>query len=337
LESPFSALDGLITPTERFYVRSHFPKPAVSVDGWRLKVEGMVERPFELSYEDLLAMPATTQIATLECAGNARVSLVPQVPGAQWGFGAVSTAEWTGVPLAALLQQAKLTVGAVDVVLEGADQGAAKELPAPPATIHYARSLPVSKAEDGVLLAYFMNGERLPASHGFPLRAVVPGWYGMASVKWLSRIIVTDRPFQGYFQTTDYAHWERRDGIPVRVPIREMQVKAQIARPAPHEVVPRDTDYRMFGAAWSGSSNVIRVEVSRDGGKTYSDAHLLGSVVPYTWRLWEYSWRTPGATGPIILMVRATDASGHSQPGERDADWGTYVVCHTLPVEVQIR
>jgi DMSO/TMAO reductase YedYZ molybdopterin-dependent catalytic subunit len=337
LEAPFAALDGLITPTDQFYVRSHFPVPQVKVADWRLRVEGAVKKPVELTLDDLRKMKSKRQIVTLECAGNARIFLAPQVPGAQWGLGAVSTAEWTGVRLSDILERAGVKPGAVDVVLEGADQGKPKEPPIPPEKIRYSRSLPLAKVDEDALLAYEMNGAPLTAPHGFPLRAVVQDWFGMSSVKWLSRIVVIEEAFQGYFQTIDYAYWVQQNGIPVRVPITEMQVKAQIARPAPHEIVGRDTDYRISGAAWGGASAVTRVEVSVDGGKTFAEAELLGKPVPHAWRLWQHKWHTPFGPGPCTLVARATDASGHVQPAERDAHWGSYVICHTLGMEVEVR
>ncbi len=189
VEFPFEALDAFLTPTSQFYVRSHFPLPKVDATAWRLRVEGHVDRPFELTLDELTAMAPQTRPATLECAGNGRVFLVPQVDGAQWELGAVSTANWTGVPLADLLARAGVRPGAVEVMFEGADRGHAKEKPTPPGEIHYAHSVPMRKVGD-VLLAHAMDGAPLPPAHGFPLRAVVGGWYGMASVKWVTRAVV---------------------------------------------------------------------------------------------------------------------------------------------------
>ena len=149
--------------------------------------------------------------ATLECAGNSRVFLVPKVKGTQWELGAVGNAEWTGVSLGELLRQAGVKSGAIEVILEGADSGAIAEPPRPAGKIHFARSIPLGKAMDDVLLAFRMNGQPLAPAHGFPLRAIVPGWYGMAAVKWLQRVVVTDRPFNGYYQTVDYAFWKKDD------------------------------------------------------------------------------------------------------------------------------
>jgi DMSO/TMAO reductase YedYZ molybdopterin-dependent catalytic subunit len=209
--------------------------------------------------------------------------------------------------------------------------------PKPGGPISYARSLPRAKAlQPEVLLAYGMNGEDLPFSHGFPLRAIVPGWYGMASVKWLTRIVVLDVPFQGYWQTVDYAYWERRNGLPVRTPLGEMQVKSEIARPARYEVVPAGTSYRVHGAAWTSAAEIIRVEVSTDAGATWSDARLFGPSAAYTWRFWEYCWHTPKQAGHHTLLSRATDSHGRSQPVSHDPDRANYMITHTLPVEVEV-
>jgi DMSO/TMAO reductase YedYZ molybdopterin-dependent catalytic subunit len=338
LEFPFSALDSYLTPTERFFIRSHFAVPKLDAKAWRLKVEGAVERPLELTYDELLKLPSRTQPALLECAGNGRVFLVPQVRGLQWELGAVGNAEWTGVPLAAVLEKAGVRSGAVEVVLEGADRGEVRDEPKPAGVIPFARSLPVDRArQPEVLLAHQMNGTALSPSHGYPVRAVVPGWYGMASVKWLTRIIVIDRPFLGFFQSFDYTYWQRREDGPVVVPVTELQVKAQVARPAMHEVVRAGTAYRMHGAAWTGDSEVTKVEVSTDGGKTWSEAKLLDKPVRYAWRRWEHKLRSPDQPGRYTVMVRATDQRGQAQPAQRDPDRRSYMISHLLPIEVEVR
>jgi DMSO/TMAO reductase YedYZ molybdopterin-dependent catalytic subunit len=256
----------------------------------------------------------------------------------QWQLGGVGTAEWTGVPLKALLERAGLGAKAVEAILEGADTGQTSKPSKPAKPINFTRSLPLDKARDGgVLLAYKMNGQPLPQSHGFPVRAIVPGWYGMASVKWLTRIVATTQPYQGYFQTIDYAYWKYRDGFPVRTPITEIQVKSQIARPMLKEAVKQGSRYRVFGAAWTGTSSIAKVEVSTDGGKSFTAAKLLGQPTPFTWRQWEFSWDVPKKTGSYTLMARATDAAGNTQPMERDRDREAYMINTVLPVEVRVQ
>src|SRR5438105_13263191 len=263
IEMPFGALDGFITPDERFYVRCHFPIPKINERDWRLRIEGKVARPFEVTMDDLRQMPAQTITATLECAGNSRVFLVPKVKGVQWELGAIGNAEWTGIRLRDLLQRAEMANEAREIVLEGADNGTIAEPPRPAGKVNFARSVPLEKAMDDVLLAFAMNGEPLTAAHGFPLRAVVPGWYGMASVKWLHRLIVTDQPFNGYYQSIDYAYWKRDENGPVLVPLAEMQVKAEIARPEKNEVISANSTYDAKGPACTADGTAHNLEASR--------------------------------------------------------------------------
>ena len=336
LEMPFDALESFVTPTECFYVRCHFPVPKINEREWRLKVQGKVARPCEMTMDELREMPARTVMATIECAGNSRVFLVPKVKGVQWELGAVGNAEWTGVSLRGVLERAEVSNSAQEIVFEGADNGTIAELPRPAGKVNFARSMPVEKAMDDVLLAFAMNGEPLSAAHGFPLRAIVPGWYGMASVKWLQRLIVTDQPFNGYYQSIDYAYWKRDENGPVLVPLAEMQVKAEIARPASNEVISANSTYDVKGAAWTAEGVVTKVEVSCDGGKSWSEATLNGDATENAWRLWEFEWVSP-TPGNYTLMARATDSRGRIQPMEQNVDTNNYVISHCLPIEVEVR
>jgi DMSO/TMAO reductase YedYZ molybdopterin-dependent catalytic subunit len=337
LEFPFSTLEGFITPNPSFYVRNHFPAPKLDMGSWRLEVGGAVRRALKLSLDELKKLPSRTVTATLECAGNGRAFLTPKESGVQWGLGAVGNAEWTGVPLGAVLERAGLKDRAAEVVLQGADKGEVKGPPKSPGVIPFARSLPLERARrPEVLLAWKMNGQDLPAAHGAPLRLVVPGWYGMASVKWLTRILVDDKPFKGFFQTLDYTYWERFQGLPDLRPITEMHVKSLVARPGAGEVLKAGTAYRVHGAAWAGDPTVTRVEVSSDGGRTWTAARLLGKAVPFAWRLWEHEWR-PAKAGKHVLMARATDSRGRVQPLKRDTDLRNYMISHVLPVEIEVR
>jgi DMSO/TMAO reductase YedYZ molybdopterin-dependent catalytic subunit len=337
LEFPFDRLDTYLTPVESFYIRSHNSAPTLQRDSYRLSVEGAVKNPFAITYEELKGLPATTSVATLECAGNSRVFLVPQRAGAQWELGAVGNAEWTGVPLATLLDRAGITGKALEVVLEGADRGLPKEPPTPPEPISYSRSVPLRKAHDDVLIAYAMNGVDIPQDHGFPVRAIVPGHYGMASVKWLTHIRVLEQRFQGYWQTSDYAYWDEVDGIPVRTPLSEIKLKSEIARPGTLEVVPKGQLYTVYGAAWSGEEDVVTVELTTDGGRTWAAANFLDPIQPHAWRRWNYNWRTPDHPGHHTLMSRAKNAAGASQPDKHDERYGSYVINHTLPIEVVVQ
>lgn len=336
LEFPFPHLKSWKTPNEHFYVRSHFAVPEIDPKTYRLSVTGHVEKPLELTLEGIRKMEPVTQPLTLECAGNGRVHLVPAVRGLQWDAGGVGNAEWTGVPMASILERAKVKAGAAEVLFVGADKGAIAADPATPGAIHFDRSLPMEKArQPEVMLAYKMNGEDLPPSHGFPLRAVVGGWYAMASVKWLSKIIVLDRPHAGYWQTMDYTYFARNPGeVPTVVPVAAIQPKASISRPALAEVVPAGKPYRVFGAAWAGDSAVKTVDVSADGGKTWKVAELQGKPVPFCWRLWSFVWNVPQQPGKFKIVARATDEKGNVQPEKRDSDRRSYMINHLVPVEV---
>lgn len=336
LEMPFENLDRFITPTKSFYVRTHFSVPKIDKNKWRLRIEGEVEKPFEINYAELIKLESKEVPVTLECAGNTRNFLEPKVKGVQWGLGAVGTAEWTGVPLSILLDRAGVKSTACEVILEGADRGKLEDPKSPPGELNFARSIPLAKVRD-VLLAYKMNDVDVPPEHGFPLRAIVAGWYAMASIKWLQRIVVTNKPFTGYYQTLDYAFWKRRGETAELVPLSEMQIKAEIARPSGGETVLANSKVRVHGAAWTSDGEVTKVEVTTDGGSKWNETRLLGESKPNAWRLWEFEWKTPARSGKAKLIVRATDSLGRRQPVERDPDRGTYMINHLLPIKVKVR
>lgn len=287
-ESPLHRQRGVLTPNDRFFHRNNFPYP----EGWRgLRVEGMVDRPAAIDLPGLARFSRRRLVVTLECAGNGRSLLDPPVPGEQWGLGAVSTAEWSGTPLREVLDDAGIGSDAREVVFFGADG--------------YARSLPAETALDpDMLLATAMNGVPLPREHGGPLRLLVPSWYGMASVKWLERIAVQSEPFTGYFQVERYVIDD--------APVREMEVRAVITKPADGAVVP-GAAVRVAGYAWTGRGRVARVELSDDGGTSWIKTDLVDAASPYAWTRWECTWR-PRRTGEVVLRARATDSAGRVQP-----------------------
>ncbi len=333
LEYDFPTLDSYLTPTKDFYVRNHFAQPAIDVRSWRLKVEGAVRKPLELTYDDIRGMASRSVFAVMECAGNGRSFLVPAVKGVPWGLGAVGNARWTGVPLAAILEKAGLEDRAVEVVLEGADSGMVAGAPTT-----FSRSLPLSKArKPEVLLAHAMNGEALTEAHGFPVRAVVPGWYGMASIKWLRRLNVVDQPYKGHFQTADYAITEPSASGPILTPLGEMQVKAQIAQPSAGAVLPAKQPCRITGAAWSGEGTIVAVEVSTDGGQRWREARLRPPLRPFAWLLWDCTWQPPAAGGEFRLLARAFDSKGNEQGRDHDPIRRNYMVSHSLPVRVTVQ
>jgi DMSO/TMAO reductase YedYZ molybdopterin-dependent catalytic subunit len=335
LEMPFDYLDDFITPSELFYIRSHFPTPELDPRTYRLSMSGAVRNELSLSYADLRAMPSRTCVATLECAGNSRVFMAPPVPGAQWQLGAVGNAEWTGVPLSALLERAGLAEEVRELVFEGADRGVPKEEPKPPRPISYARSIPLSRAaEPDVLIAYQMNGQDLMPDHGYPARAIVPGHYGMASVKWLTDIVAVTKPFQGYWQTSDYAYWDDSEGTPVRRPLAEMKLKSQIARPRVYETIERGRAYTIFGAAWAGDTDVTEIWISVDGGASWVRGDFIDPISRNAWRRWKYDWITPAQPGRYTVLARATGADQRTQPAGHDPNFGSYVIDHPLPIEI---
>jgi DMSO/TMAO reductase YedYZ molybdopterin-dependent catalytic subunit len=236
------------------------------------------------------------------------------------------------------MERAGLNPSTVDLIFEGGDQGEAPEDPKPAGPIHFARSLPLTKAlEKDVLLAYEMNGERLTHAHGAPLRLIVPGWYAVASVKWLTRIVAIDRQFQGYWQTSDYSYWDNSAGAPECKPITEMLVKSQMAHPQAHENVPKNSQYKIAGAAWSGAAKIATVEVSTDGGDSWQLADITSERNTGVWCLWHFDWQTPKEPCSRVLIARATDEKGNRQPAIHDSNHMTYMINFCLPIPVVVR
>ena len=337
-ESIVTSLDAPITPTERFYVRNHFTDvPRIDAKTWRLTIDGLVRQPLELTLDELLTMPARESVVTLECAGNSRSYLTPPAEGIAFAHGAVSTARWKGVSLAQVLEKAGVSDNAVEVVFHGADTGEEEEDGVVYSTeLPYSRSLPVATAmKPELLLAYEMNGEPLTPDHGFPLRLLVPRWYGMASVKWLARIELVDTPFQGFFQKRRYVFIDEGvEDAPARKPVTTLKVKSVITSPRHGEVI-QPGDFVIRGFAWSGEGEVTAVEVTTDGGRTWAEATLLGDSNPNAWRAWEFPW-TATDPGHFIFMARATDSTGSRQPKRVPWNFRGYAnnAIHTLAVEV---
>ena len=309
-ETSIAALiGGVVMPNMHFYVRNNFQIPKLDPASWQLSVGGLVDLPLRLSLRDLQNMRSQTLIVTLECAGNGRSLLSPATPGEQWRLGAVSTAEWTGVPLVEVLERAGVSAGAREVKFRGADGGTVDKQSEP---VHFERSLTLDDAlSSGALLAYAMNGEPLPIQHGYPLRLIVPGWYGVAAVKWLTEIEVLAEAFDGYFQTGKYFYeWKRNDQV-VREPVTLQRVRALITEPGPDaEVAPGEVVIR--GVAWSGAATIARVEISVGGG-AWQEARLMGQRNRYSWQWWELITRLNDC-GTTTIRARATDLAGRTQP-----------------------
>jgi DMSO/TMAO reductase YedYZ molybdopterin-dependent catalytic subunit len=288
-EAPESAFEQLITPAESRFVRSHSAVPMLGGDHL-VDVSGALAHPLGWSLDDLRSLPQTTQTVVTECAGNGRTSIRPAVGGEPWGDAAVSTAQWTGAPLRSLLERAGLRDTALEVVFTGADGG------------DYQRSLPRETALDpDTVVALEMNGEPIPPLFGGPVRLVVPGWYGMASVKWLARIEAIERNFSGYYQSERYMYGPG-------MPVSRIRIKSRFAS------LPRSVHAgkpaRIGLLAWGGEG-VARVEVHT--GQRWEEARMLGPVLPHAWRRFELRW-TPGKPGRYVLRCRATDVHGVSQP-----------------------
>ncbi|MFD9458249.1 sulfite oxidase [Streptomyces sp. NPDC059985] len=324
---PLEALRYDVTPPGLHYVLVHYDIPPADADTWRLSVGGLVRTPLELDLSALRALPAVTQRVTMECAGNGRARLSPRPVSQPWLVEAVGTADWTGVPLRTVLAEAGVLPDALEAVFTGADHGVERGVEQ-----DYRRSLPLRVATDEdppVLIAHTMNGGPLPPQHGYPLRLVVPGWYGMAHVKWLRDITLTDVPFTGFQQSVAYRYRQAGDlpddpGVPVtRILPRALMVppgfpdfmsRVRVVRPGP---------VRLEGRAWSGAGPVVRVEVSADGCASWVRARLAEREPGgWAWQAWHCDWTaTPG---PHTLTARATDAEGHTQPLEQPWNRGGF-------------
>ena len=306
-------IGGVVMPNAHFYVRNHFHIPSLDADSFRLAVGGLVDRSLSLSLADLRSMRSETRIVTLECAGNGRALFDPPTEGEKWQLGAVSTAEWAGVPLTEVLDRVGVRPGVREVVFRGADGGRMNGH----GPIVFERSLQLDVArEAGPLLAYAMNGEPLPLQHGYPLRLIVPGWYAVASVKWLIEIELIDHPFGGHYQADKYWYEWNRDGQLVREPVALQQVRALITEPAANQEIPGG-DLTVRGVAWSGAVPIARVDVSVGGGP-WQQAVLTGERRRHAWQWWELI-TTIDTTGVVELRARATDLAGRVQPVE--AEW----------------
>ena len=328
-----------ITPNDEFFVRSHLSTPRIEIADWRLEVTGLVRTPLSLSIPDLDSLPRTEAVHTLECAGNGRGLLgLPSTSGTQWGRGAIGNASWGGVRLATVLQRAGVAPEAKHVWLEAADQAPMPEAP------KFLRSIPIEKAMEDTLLANTMNGEVLPALHGAPLRAMVPGWFGMASTKWLTRLRIEDRPSDNHFMAKGY-RWSYPGEDPATAPsVERMLVKSIITRPASGAVVKAALSpgrkakrlLRVEGFAWAGPAGVRLVEVSANGGVSWRPAGFMGDNPPMAWRGWATDLEVVPPTR-LTLMARATDNAGETQPLAARANGAGYGNNSIHKVSVRVR
>ncbi len=303
-EYPFPDLSGVRTPTNQFFLRSHLSYPRLEAPEWELQIDGVVKEKTSFRLEQLTSLPSVTRLVTFECSGNPP------------GGGLVSTAEWKGISLRLILEKVGVLPGAVEAVFEGADSGLdeAESIP-----LVYARSIPLDKALSAeTMIVWEMNGARLPWEHGFPVRVVVPGYYAMSHVKWLSRIRLVSRPYKGFYMTKRYftaRHIAATGKFEIHPEIK-MKIKSQIARPTAGELLSGSSTL-ISGAAWTGEGVVTRVEISTNGGVSWRPAELLDEPIPYSWRRWRYLWKEP-ENGIHTLICRAFDDRGGQQPESAD-------------------
>ncbi len=326
---PLEGLRWDVTPVGMHYLLVHFDIPAIDAATWRLRVGGNVARPLELSLEDIKRRPRVTMPVTLECAGNGRARMMPRPISQPWLVEAVGTAEWTGTPLAGVLDDAGVREDSVEILFVGSDHGIEKGH-----EHDYARSLEITEARrPQVLLAYEMNGRPLEPQHGFPLRLLVPGWYGMTHVKWLARIDAITTPFDGYQQKV--AYWYKSAPDDPGSPVSRIRPRALLVPPGFPDFLTRTRvldrgKIEIVGRAWSGVAPITRVEIGIDGG--WSDATLGASLGPFAWTSWTCSWdATPGEH---VLSCRATDGAGNVQPV--DPPWNLQGMGNNLVQEVRV-
>lgn len=307
-------LEGLrydVTPVGMHYLLTHFDVPATHEADWELQIGGLVSKPLTLSMDDIRKRPRVSLPVTMECAGNGRALMDPRPVSQPWLVEAIGTSEWTGTSLRGPLEEAGVKPEAVELVFTGADEGIQGD-----ETQYYQRSLTLAEAmREEVMLAYEMNGRPLEPQHGYPLRLLVPGWYGMTSVKWLRSIEAVAQPFEGYQMTGAYRYTQSRDDP--GDPVTTIRVRALMVPPGIPDfltrvrVVPRG-DVTLTGRAWAGRLDVDRVELSTDGGATWGEATLGEPVGRYAWRSWSYVWHA--GPGEHELAVRASDSEGNLQP-----------------------
>ena len=331
---PLEAMRYDVTPVGLHYLLTHYDIPDTDDATWQLTVSGRVRRPITLTVDELRRRPSRTVRVTMECAGNGRARLQPRPISQPWLVEAVGTAEWTGVPLRDVLTEADVDPAAIEVVFTGADHGIERGVEQ-----DYQRGLPLADAvHEDVLLAYAMNGAPLPVQHGHPVRLVVPGWYGMAQVKWLREITLVDTPFTGFQNTIAYRL--RQESHDVGEPVTRIAPRALLIPPGFPDFMSRERIVQsgavsLTGRAWSGHAPVTDVEVSSDGGATWAPAELGDQTGGrWAWRSWSYVW--DAAPGRHLLLARARDAAGNSQPDSHRWNRGGFAdnAPHRVPVTV---
>jgi sulfane dehydrogenase subunit SoxC len=317
---PLEALRYDVTPAGMHYLLIHYDVPFIEPSAWSMVLDGF-ERTMTISLDDLHARDSVTAPVTLECAGNGRAMFESRPVSQPWLLEAVGNAEWTGVPLASLLEEAGVPAGTVEIVFTGLDRGVEGEVEQ-----SYQRALPLDEAlRDDVLVAYEMNGQPLLPQHGAPARLVVPGWYGMTHVKWLGGIEALRHPFNGYQHAAGYRF--RSDPDDPGEPVTRMRPRSLMVPPGIPGFPQRERrldpgPVELEGRAWSGSAPIDRVEFSVDGGATWRDTHVEPAPALHAWQRWHTVWDAP--SGEHELVSRATDAHGDRQPLQAEPNLGGY-------------
>ncbi len=331
-ETPPIYLRSWITANSVFFDRNQnaLMESPIDIADWRLTICGEVEKEVELTFDEILRMPKATVANTLECSGNGRSLLAEKAKGNPWTIGGVGNAVWGGVWLKDVLQQAGLRESAKHVSFEGFDK------PAGSAGIKFIRSIPIEKALSSTLLAYEMNGEPLPLKHGYPLRGLALGWTGANCIKWLSRITLLGKPFEGFYMDKVYRIFQKDQEPRTGEVVAGIPLKSIITQPLVSEKLPAGPVV-VLGAAYGGEAGIKSVEVSTDGGQTWRSATLIGPNELYAWRQWQYIWDAQ-KSGVHTLMARATDNAGNRQP--ETARWNVLGYCnngfrgHAVTVEI---
>lgn len=306
-ETPHEALINEVTPSDLFYVRNHFDVPQIEPGQWRLEAHGEAGYSIRLSLDQIKEMPAISSLVILECAGNGRSRMDPTPSGTPWNLGAVSQARFTGTPLHNVLRSLNLSDRTIEILFIGADKNQSSA-----GQINYARSLPIDVATNPeTMLVWEMNGEPLQGHHGYPLRLLVPRWYGMASVKWLERVVALNKPYQGFFQRDEYVY-KGELGVKDGTPVTNMRVRSLILDPSPGSKVGGG-EVLISGIAWTGEGHITRVEISFDQGKNWEETALTPSNSACAAQVWKHLWQ-PKSPGDHTISARASDSEGNIQP-----------------------
>lgn len=317
LESPINVINSWITPNSLFFIRNHLPYPDISIENWKLTIDGEVRSSIQIMYRELLELSQISKTVTIECSGNKRGLMEPPASGDQFELGTIGNAKWTGVPLLDILNNAGINENTKEIVFTASDSGYRPDMSE---KVNFVRSLPFdTNLLRECLLALYMNDVPLPLEHGFPLRLIVPGWHGMAHVKWLSRITASSTQFKGPFQSVDYVYITNEDDYSNAVPVTENKVNSIITSPGNGEIIKPGSN-TIKGIAWTGGNRTVsKVQVSTDNGTNWSDAQLTTPEHgPFTWTFWEFAWNV-NQPGHYSILARAQDSLGNMQP--KHAAW----------------